>query len=103
MQLLFPLLNSNLKDYNKVSTVTVTLKSAKQVIVNQIVNLNGTFDIPEGYTPLAIVMQFIGANPAGTSINYYTFGNDGSVDMYVIPGATETLTSINLRILFSKK
>ena len=98
-------LNSNLKDNIKVSTVTVTLNSATQVTANQLVYLKGTFTCPDGYNPLAIVMQFIGQNPAGSSITYYTFGDNGSnwnVDMYVIPGATETLTSINLRILFSK-
>ena len=95
--------NSYLKDYVKVSTVTVTLNAATEVTADKVANLRGTFVIPEGYTPLAIVMQFIGRNPAMTSINYYTFGSDGSIEMYVIPGATETLTSIRVQILFSKK
>ena len=98
-------INNNLKDYVKVSTVTVTLNSPTQVTANQLANLRGTFNNPDGYKPLAIVMQFIGQNPAASSITYYMFGDNGSnwlLDMYVIPGATETLTSINVNILFSR-
>ena len=64
--------------------------------------------MPNGYNPLAVVMQYIGKNPAGVTINYYSFGNGTNtntknISMYVKPDISETLTSFNLKILFVKK